>query len=228
MATTADTLHRTNEEPGTRAILRGLGLSAFKVRVVLDLIRGKDVQEALQILKFCARAPAVPIAKLLNSAIANAENNDDQERGDLFVAACFADEGTTAKRWRPRARGRAGRIRKRSCSITVIVSRLPEDRLERARAKQAEQQGTRRGRVVGSRAARVAGGRSATAPEAEVPAVEETATIDDGPVTEVETPSTENVSNASDVTETDSTTGEADVETPAKSKSDGDDTKEEG
>ena len=78
------------------------------------------------------------VAKVLASAVANARNNDQLDPDELYVSACYADEGTTLKRWRPRARGRATRIRKRTCHITVIVSRLPEDRLERRRARQAE------------------------------------------------------------------------------------------
>jgi len=172
MATPAGVLRRTNELPGTRARLSNLGTSAYKVRVILNLIRGKEVQEALDILRFCERAPAIPVAKLLNSAIANAQNNDELDRDELFVASCFADEGSTAKRWRPRARGRAGRIRKRSCNVTIIVARLPEDRLERVRAKLTEQQGTRRGRVAGSRAARIAGSRRRKAEESEAASTE--------------------------------------------------------
>jgi large subunit ribosomal protein L22 len=77
----------------------------------------------------------------------------------LFVTACFADEGTTMKRFKPRARGRAGRIRKRGSHVTIIVARLDDASLERLRAEREKQQGSRRGRVAGSRAARVAGGR---------------------------------------------------------------------
>jgi large subunit ribosomal protein L22 len=163
MATSADTLTRTNERPGTRAKLSNLGTSAYKVREVLDLIRGKEVGLAEEILRFSTRGPAVPIQKLLQSAIANAVNNDGMDREELFVSACFADEGATAKRWRPRARGRAGRIRKRSSHITLIVSRLPEERLERLRQEQAKEQGSRRSRVAGSRAARTAASKKADA-----------------------------------------------------------------
>ena len=91
------------------------------------------------------------VGKLLDSAVANAAHNDEQDPEDLFVSACFADEGMTHKRWRPRARGRATRIRKRTSHITVIVSRLPEDRLQRERAKRAaETQQRRARRVAGS------------------------------------------------------------------------------
>ena len=143
---------KTNEREGTRAVLRNEGVSAYKVRPVLDLIRGQDVERARDALMLCERDAALLVGKLLASAIANAENNDGLDPEELYVSACYADEGATAKRWRPRARGRATRIRKRSCHITVIVSRLPEDRLTRLRARQAAHAGARRAR-------RVAGGR---------------------------------------------------------------------
>lgn len=143
---------KTNEREGTRAVLRNEGVSAYKVRPVLDLIRGQNVSTARDTLTLCERDAALLVGKLLDSAIANAENNDGLDPEELYVSACFADEGATAKRWRPRARGRATRIRKRSCHITVIVSRLPEERLSRLRARQAAEVGNRRAR-------RVAGGR---------------------------------------------------------------------
>ena len=143
---------KTNEREGTRAVLRNERVSAYKVRPVLDLIRGEHVDKARDHLQLCERDAALLVGKLLASAIANAENNDGLDPEELYVSACFADEGTTMKRWRPRARGRATRIRKRSCHITVIVSRLPEDRLSRLRARRAAETGVRRAR-------RVAGGR---------------------------------------------------------------------
>ena len=149
---------KLNERPGTRAVLRHFGTSAFKVRPVLDLIRDHGVAEARDILRFCERDAATAVGKLLASAVANAENNDGMDPEELFVSACYADEGTTAKRWRPRARGRATRIRKRSCHITVIVSRLSDEKLARARAAQAADTRTRRTQRVaagrGGRAAR--------------------------------------------------------------------------
>ena len=149
---------KTNERDGTRAVLRHCGTSAFKVRVVLDLIRNQTVGEARDTLKLCERDAATVIGKLLDSAIANAANNDGQDPEDLYVSACYADEGPTKKTFRPRARGRAGRILKRSCHITVIVSRLPESELARVRAKRSSDQTNRRAR-------RVAGARR-TAPAA--------------------------------------------------------------
>src|SRR5688572_30628630 len=146
---------KTNERPGTRAVLRDVWISANKVRVVLDLIRGVEVGRAREILEFCERDAADAVGKLLDSAIANAEKNDSQVPDELYVSACYADEGRTNKRWRPRARGRATRIRKRTCHVTVIVTRLPDDRLTRLRARRAAEESTRRAR-------RVAGGRKAS------------------------------------------------------------------
>ena len=122
---------KTNEREGTRAVLRHARVSPYKVREVLDLVRGKPVHEAEDILRFSERDAAFIVGKVLHSAVANAENNDELDPEELFVSACFADEGTTIKRWRPRARGRATRIRKRTSHITVIVSRMPDEQLQR-------------------------------------------------------------------------------------------------
>jgi large subunit ribosomal protein L22 len=139
---------KTNEVVGTRAVLRHYRMSAYKARQVLDLVRGKDVDRAAEMLRSTPREGARVVEKVLASAVANARNNDFLDPDDLYVSACYADEGTTIKRWRPRARGRATRIRKRTCHITVIVSRLPEDRLARRRARQAEQTTAVRSRRV--------------------------------------------------------------------------------
>jgi len=144
---------KTNERPGTRAVAKYIRISPYKVRVVLDLVRGQHVQRAAEILQFCERDAAFVVGKVLASAVANAENNDGIDPEELYVSACYADEGVTIKRFRPRARGRAGRIRKRTCHITVIVSRMPADQLARFRTKQAADQAARRAR-------RVAGGRT--------------------------------------------------------------------
>jgi len=152
---------KTNERPGTRAQVKYTRVSAYKAREVLDLIRGEQVARALEILEFAERDVAQVILKCLESAIANAEHNDQIPADELFVSACFADEGPTLKRWRPRARGRATRIRKRTCHITVIVSRLAPEELERLRAREIASGGrgggqaaaeARRQRVLRSRA----------------------------------------------------------------------------
>ncbi len=141
---------KTNEREGTRAMLRNAPGSASKVRVVLDLIRGLDVQSARDVLEFCERDAATTVGKLLDSAIANAEHNDEMNGEELFVSACFADEARTQKRFKPRARGRAGKIFKRTSHITIIVSRLPEDRLARIKAKAEAAQVERRSRRTGA------------------------------------------------------------------------------
>jgi large subunit ribosomal protein L22 len=143
--------NKTNERPGTRAQHRYARLSAYKARVVLDLIRGKTIGEADEILAFVERDAAQVIRKVLDSAIANAEHNDQIPADELYVSACYADEGPTLKRWRPRARGRATRIRKRTCHITVIVSRIPADELARIRAREEAARAARSGQ--GARAA---------------------------------------------------------------------------
>ena len=104
------------------AILRGAQLSAQKARLVADQIRGKNVAEALTILEFSPKKGADLMKKVLESAIANAEHNEGADVDELNVSTVFVDEGTTMKRIRPRAKGRADRILKRSCHITVKVS----------------------------------------------------------------------------------------------------------
>src|SRR5918995_95565 len=153
---------KTNERPGTRAQMRYARFSASKARAVLDLIRGLPVNEAAEVLQFTERGPSVVIAKVLASAIANAEHNDELDGDSLYVAACYADEGPTLKRWRPRARGRATRIRKRTCHITIIVSPMPDEMAARVEARQAASAtvpGRRSRRAQESRRARVARSR---------------------------------------------------------------------
>ncbi|MFN7148730.1 MAG: 50S ribosomal protein L22 [Microthrixaceae bacterium] len=153
---------KTNERPGVRAVHRHAGFSAYKAREVLDLIRGKSVSEARTILEFCNREAAEVIIKVLDSAVANAGNNNDIPPEELFVSACFADEGPTMKRWRPRARGRATRIRKRTCHITVIVGRFSQTELDRIRERLASK-GRTTTDASASRARRVARSRSGAA-----------------------------------------------------------------
>jgi large subunit ribosomal protein L22 len=145
---------KTNEREGTRAVLRYVRVSPYKLRQVVDVIRGKPVEEASDLLRFVERDAAIVVGKLLQSAVANAANNDHLDPEELFVSACFVDEGPTAKRWRPRARGRSARIRKRSSHVTIIVSRLPEDRLVRLQARRrAENLAMRARRVEATRRA---------------------------------------------------------------------------
>jgi len=122
---------------------------------VLDLIRGLDVRSADEVLAFTDRHIARDVRKVLASAVANAVNNDDQDADELFVIACFADEGPTLRRFRPRARGRASRINKRSCHITVIVARMSDERIAIVTARQERAGGsTGRGRPQSSAASR--------------------------------------------------------------------------
>jgi len=105
-----------------RAQARYVRCSARKARLVLEHIRGKQAAEAAAILAFQPRAAARDAGKVLASAIANAENNSGYDADDLVVVAAYADEGPTLKRWRPRARGRVNRIRKRTCHITIQLA----------------------------------------------------------------------------------------------------------
>ena len=165
------------ERSGTKATARYVRASASKARVVLDLIRGLDVVSADQVLQFTDRHIARDVRKVLASAVANAVNNDDQDADELYVVACFADEGPTLKRFRPRARGRASRINKRSCHITVIVARMSDDRIAVIQARQERAGGTAgRGRPqssAASRRARVERSRKQAAPASEAAAIDE-------------------------------------------------------
>jgi large subunit ribosomal protein L22 len=105
-----------------RAIERHIRMSPQKVRLVLDVVRGKPANEALAILKFLPHRAARPVAKAVKAAVANAENNFNLDPDDLVITRCAADEGRTLKRWRPRARGRVNQILKRSSHITVVVA----------------------------------------------------------------------------------------------------------
>jgi len=108
-----------------RAQAKWVRMSARKARIVLDHIRGRTVPEARTILAFTQRAAAIDIEKVLRSAVANAEANHGLDGDDLVVEAAYADEGPTLKRWKPRARGRVNRIRKRTCHVTLILSEPP-------------------------------------------------------------------------------------------------------
>jgi large subunit ribosomal protein L22 len=99
-------------------------VTPMKARRVIELIRDMPAQEALSVLKFAPQAASEPVAKVLASAIANAENNDRLDPDALLVSAAYVDEGPTLKRFRPRARGRVGPIKKRTCHITIQVAQL--------------------------------------------------------------------------------------------------------
>lgn len=110
-----------------RAQARFIRQPATKVRLVLDLVRGMGVDDARAVLALTPRGAAATVNKVLNSAVANAEHNFALDADDLVVAEAFADEGPTLRRFRPRARGRATRIRKRTSHITIVVSDQNED-----------------------------------------------------------------------------------------------------
>lgn len=158
---------KTNERPGTRAQVKYVRASAYKAREVLNLIRGKSYAQAAEILAFSERGISEDIAKCLDSAAANAEHNDNIPAEELFVTACYADEGPTLKRWRPRARGRATRIRKRTCHITIIVARYAPDQIEAMRAREESRGGSTRASAAAARRDRVAKSREREAAKAE-------------------------------------------------------------
>jgi len=153
------------EYPSATAKARFVRVSATKARRVIDLVRGKTVSEALDILRWAPQQASEPVAKVIASAAANAQNNDGLDPSTLVVAAVYADEGPTAKRIRPRAQGRAFRIRKRTSHITVIVESRP------ARGERAGQSAssTRSRRAQGSKAA------AGKAPAKKAPATKATA-----------------------------------------------------
>mgnify|MGYP000874292428 CR=1 FL=1 len=115
---------RENADKRPHAVARYIRLSPRKVKIVIDLIRGKKVNDAAAILQFTPKAASEPVLKLLNSAIANGENNQDLSRDTMYVAEVYANQGPTLKRFRPRAHGRASSIRKRSSHITIILDQV--------------------------------------------------------------------------------------------------------
>jgi len=159
------------EYPTATAKARFVRVSATKARRVIDLVRGKSVSEALDILRWAPQAASEPVAKVIASAAANAQNNEGHDPSTLVVATVYADEGPTAKRIRPRAQGRAFRIRKRTSHITVIVE---------SRASREERGG--RASASSSRARRAQGSKAAAAKKAPATkATAETATAEKAP-----------------------------------------------
>ena len=137
--------------PETKATLRYLRTSPTKVREVLGLIRGLEVAEARHVLQFSERGPARDVLKVLNSAVANADHTLNIPPDELYVSIAFADEGPTIKRWRPRARGRATRIRKRTSHVTIVVARLSDEQLQARRRRETAPGQRRRGVLPGRR-----------------------------------------------------------------------------
>ncbi|GAB3005819.1 50S ribosomal protein L22 [Mycobacterium bourgelatii] len=129
------------EYPSATAKARFVRVSPRKARRVVDLVRGKSVADALDILRWAPQAASEPVAKVIASAAANAQNNNGLDPATLVVATVYADEGPTAKRIRPRAQGRAFRIRRRTSHITVVVESRPpknEKSAKSSRARRAE------------------------------------------------------------------------------------------
>ncbi|MEV0671107.1 50S ribosomal protein L22 [Mycobacterium sp. NPDC050441] len=139
------------EYPSAMAQARFVRVSASKARRVIDLVRGKSVEQALDILRWAPQGASETVAKVIASAAANAQNNEGLDPTTLVVATIHADEGPTAKRIRPRAQGRAFRIRKRTSHITVIVESRPP------KQKGASAASARSRRAQGSKAAAVKG-----------------------------------------------------------------------
>jgi large subunit ribosomal protein L22 len=128
----------TDDRQRVRAQAKWVRTSARKARIVLEHIRGRSVPEARTILAFTPRAAATDIEKVLRSAVANAEANLGLDGDDMVVEAAYADEGPTLKRWKPRARGRVNRIKKRTCHVTLVLVEQPEQRSPRRRRPQAQ------------------------------------------------------------------------------------------
>lgn len=113
-----------------KAHLNRLRISPRKVRLVADLVRKLDVDEAREQLEFLNKKPTDLILKLINSAVANAKNNFDLDENNLYISEIFVNEGQTMKRWRSRAMGRAARINKRTCCVTVVLNEMAREKSE--------------------------------------------------------------------------------------------------
>jgi large subunit ribosomal protein L22 len=149
----------TTEFPSATAVARFVRVSPTKARRVIDLVRGRSVSDALDILRWAPQAASEPVAKVIASAAANAQNNSGLDPATLVVATVYADEGPTAKRIRPRAQGRAFRIRRRTSHITVIVESRPSKDQRSAKSSRAR-------RAEGSKAAATAPAKKAPAKKA--------------------------------------------------------------
>ena len=123
------------EKQTVQAVAKFVRVSPRKARLVADHIRGRSVPEARTILAFTDRAASVDVEKVLRSAVANAEANHGLDGDELVVEAAYADEGPTLKRWKPRARGRVNRIRKRTCHVTLVLAEVPEAQTPRRRKR---------------------------------------------------------------------------------------------
>jgi large subunit ribosomal protein L22 len=155
--------------PASQARVRYLRVSPYKVRQVLELIRGLPVDDAERVLQLCEKDAATPVLKVLMSAVSNGEHNHGLDAEELFVARAWADEGPTRKWGQPRARGRYFRIRKRTSHVTIVLERFAMDELDDRRRRE---EATGRGAAVAQRrrAERVRRSRATEAePEAQEP-----------------------------------------------------------
>jgi large subunit ribosomal protein L22 len=146
-ARNANVAQQKEELPRATARARYVRATPMKVRRVVDLIRGRSAAEALDILRFVPQAASEPVAKVVASAMANAENNLDLDPETLWISKAYVDEGPTLKRFRPRAQGRAYRIRKRTSHITIEVESL---RIEKKPVKAAKPKAGRKSSAKGS------------------------------------------------------------------------------
>ncbi len=217
------------ERHGTKATAKYVRSSASKARIVLDLVRGLDVKRADEVLQFTERGIAKDIRKVLASAVANATNPDNTgsfigDADELFVLACFADEGPTLKRFAARARGRGTRIFKKTCHITVVVARMSPQRMAVVQARNegsgANAAASRRARVERSRTrAQAAKAGAAPTPTVDTDVVDTVDTdvvdtVDTDVVDTVETDAVETDAVETDAVETDAVETDA-VETDA-------------
>ena len=159
------------EFPSAVAKARFVRVSPTKARRVINLVRGKSVSEALDILRWAPQAASLPVAKVIASAAANAQNNNGLDPATLVVASVYADDGPTAKRIRPRAQGRAFRIRRRTSHITVVVESRPTK----------DARGSQSASTARARRAQASKAAAAKAPAKQATATAEKATVEKAP-----------------------------------------------
>jgi large subunit ribosomal protein L22 len=188
------------ERETVKAQARYVRCSARKARLVLEHIRGKQAADAKAILAFQPRAAARDAGKVLASAIANAENNNGYDVDDLVVVAAFADEGPTLKRWRPRARGRVNRIRKRTCHITIQLAVAEPGEIKRPRPRRVAEPAAEAAPAETPKAAPRRKPRARKAPAEKAPQTEAVAETEAVPEPET-APEPEAATEAPDVTE---------------------------
>ncbi|HVF53067.1 MAG TPA: 50S ribosomal protein L22 [Actinomycetota bacterium] len=165
------------------ATAKFIRISPTKARQVVDLVRGRHVDDARRVLKFTQKAASVTVAKVLESAIANAEHNRGLPGDELVVVRAWVDEGPTLRRFRPRAQGRATRIRKRTCHISLVVGR-PEDMIERLPERPATKQTMRRVRKDTTGGTKTSSAASPASQSTEAAPMKTSKTAEDAPSSE--------------------------------------------